>query len=100
MINEQAAFVLTGMNELTDKLIRWNAMAINILVCLSFAAVFKAGTVHLTPIDRQKHFDAFFEDVQDMELRILLVTSAVYGIRSNRHLQFLEPCLSCSLFSN
>lgn len=58
-INEQAAFVLIGTNELTDKLDQMERYGYKYPGVPQFRRRFKAGTVHLTPIDRQKHFDAF-----------------------------------------
>ena len=89
-INEQAAFVLIGTNELTDKLDQMERYGYKYPGVPQFRRRFKAGTVHLTPIDRQKHFDAFFEDVQDMELRILL--RGLCGNYGELH-DFLEPAL-------
>lgn len=89
-INEQAAFVLIGTGELITKLDKMERYNYSYPGIPQFRRRFKAGTVYLTPIDRQKHYNAFFEDIQDPELCTLL-----RGLCNNYgelH-DFLEPAL-------
>lgn len=89
-INEYASLVLIGTPELIMKLDKMEKYCYSYPGIPQFRRRFKAGTVHLTPIDRRKHYDAFFEDVQDMELRTLL-----RGLCNNYgelH-DFLEPAI-------
>lgn len=88
MIRDYCGFVIIGTPELINKLDtleRYQKEGIP-----QFRRRFKAGTVFLPKIDRKRDFDAFLEDVEDMELRTLL-----RGLCNNYgelH-DFLEPAL-------
>lgn len=88
VIREYCGFVIIGTPELINKLDtleRYQKEGI-----AQFRRRFKAGTVYLPKIDRKRDFEAFLEDVEDMELRTLL-----RGLCNNYgelH-DFLEPAL-------
>lgn len=89
-INEYASLILIGTPELIVKLDTMERYSYKYPGIPQFRRRFKAGTVHLTPIDRTKHYDAFLADVPDTELRTLL-----RGLCDNYgelH-DFLEPAL-------
>ena len=89
-INEYASLILIGTPELIVKLDTMERYSYKYAGIPQFRRRFKAGTVHLTPIDRTKHYDAFLADVPDAELRTLL-----RGLCDNYgelH-DFLEPAL-------
>lgn len=71
-INNFASLVLVGTPELELKLDKMEQYSYNYPGIPQFRSRLKAGTTYLTPIDTKRHFEAFLEDVQDMELRALL----------------------------
>lgn len=87
---EWAALVLIGTPDLIKKLDVMQRYPYRYEGIPQFRRRFKAGMVHLTPIDKGRHFEQFFTDLQDMELRKIL-----RGICDNYgelH-DFLEPAL-------
>lgn len=89
-IREWASLVIIGTEELVCKLDWMQKNPSKYEGIPQFRRRFKAGEVHLTPIDRNKHFEQFFADVQDAELCKLL--RGLCGNYGELH-DFLEPAM-------
>lgn len=89
-LNKFASLVLIGTDELEVKLDKMERYGYNYPGIPQFRRRFKAGTVHLTPIDKVAHFEAFLEEIDDMNLRRMLRELCNnYGELND----FLEPAL-------